>query len=975
MRRPLFILIGISLFIIAAVSVSFSRSGTSGGQAVMAGNTQYDVSQIAQLGGSYKRGSYDEYLSKLQSSASRPDVEVKIEGESYASAQDMEVSVVDDSEDGQGQSLLTGDSGTVNWEFEVPKDGLYNLQMNFFIPEGKESDVEREIRIDGKLPFSEARSLVFSRIWKNETNDFIRDHRGNDLIPAQIEAPEWQETLLQDTTGYYTEPYLFYFSKGKHTLSLESVKEPLTIDYFKLINVEEMPTYDQLAAIYKEKGYEEAERFSVKVQGEHTSTKSSPTLLPYNDRTSPANEPFHVSKLRNNAIGGLNWRMPGQWIEWEIEVPKDGLYQIAVKHRQNYLRDGSALRTLYVDGEIPFREARGMAFPYAADWQMGVIGNSADEPYLFYLTEGTHTIRLETTLGDMAPIIRTVESSILQLNAMYRQIISFTGTVPDTFRDYELDKRIPEMTELFAKERDVLFDVAELIDGSGEGSERSAALKTLAHQLNDMAERPDTVPSRIDSFKTNVGGVGNWLNAFKEQPLSIDYLIVSSPGATLPDPEATSLQNVSSGVQSFLASFTEKYDEFSKKDATGETVTVWITTARDQAQIMKRLIDDTFTNETGINVDLRLVGADVVQSATIAGRGPDVALQMGNDIPVNYATRNAVQDLSIFPDFKEVTKRFHESAIVPYEYNGGYFALPEQQTFPVMFYRKDILEDELKLKAPETWEDVYALIPKLQKNKLVFGMPRLSDEATVSVLPPNAAMAMLLFQNGGALYGDDGLVTGLDEEIAIQQFKKWTDLYVNYKLPIRMDFANRFRTGEMPIGIEDYTMYNMLSVFAPEIKGLWEFVPVPGTIDANGQIRRDVGSGGTASVMLKQAKNKEEAWEFMKWWTSAETQLAFGRQMEIRLGTSARYPTANLEAQSLLPWPRRDYEALKEQMDWVRGIPEVPGGYMSGRHIDNAFHSVVVQGNDPRETIENYVRYINEEITLKRKEFNLPYKE
>ncbi|MCQ6560707.1 extracellular solute-binding protein [Paenibacillus mendelii] len=983
MRRPIYIILGISLVLITAVSVSLSGSGSSGVQAVMAGNTQIDTIQLADKSDSYKKGSYDEYLSKFRSSVERPNLELKIEGESYTSTRDTAVSVVDHQEGGQGKALSTGESGTVEWEFNVPQEGMYNLELKFFVPEGKESDVERELLIDGELPFSEARSLVFNRIWKNETNAFVRDDRNNELIPGQVEVPMWQETFLKDATGYYTEPYLFYFTPGKHTLSLTSVKEPLMIDYFKLTNKDVMPTYDQLAAIYMEKGYRKIENVSIKIQGEHTANKSSATLLPYNDRSSPSIEPYHVSKLRNNAMGGWGWRMPGQWMEWEIEAPEDGLYQIAFKHRQNYLQGGYALRSLYIDGQVPFQEANMLPFPYASNWQMGVVGKSADEPYLFYLTKGTHAIRLETTLGDMAPVIRTVESSILQLNAMYRQIISFTGTVPDTFRDYQLDKRIPHMSELFHKESDLLYEVARLIDGTGEGSDRSAVLKSLAYQLKDMADRPDTVPSRIDRFKTNVGGLGDWLNSFKEQPLAIDYLIVSSPGAKLPDPEASTWGTAKAGVQSFLASFTEKYDEFTDESGDGDTVTVWMTSARDQAQVLKRLIDDTFTPDTGIRVNLKLVSADVVLSATVAGQGPDAALQMGNDLPVNYATRNAVLDLSAFPDFADVSKQFHESAMVPYAYKGKYYALPEQQTFPMLFYRKDILEDELKLQVPETWEDVYELIPALQKHNLELGLPQRPLDMTgneiattnAAALPPSPSLVMLLYQNDGQLYSSDGMTSELDGETAIQVFKKWTDMYVNYKLPIALDFANRFRTGEMPIGIADYTMYNKLSVFAPEIKGLWEFAAVPGTKTASGEIRRDVGSGGSSAVILKQTKNKEAAWTFLKWWTSKETQLAFGRQMEIRLGTSARYPTANLEAMSLLPWPSKDYQQLKKQQEWVHGIPEVPGGYMTGRHIDNAFRKVVVQGDDPRESMDNYVRYINEEITLKRKEFKLPYKE
>src|SRR5699024_12167794 len=62
------------------------------------------------------------------------------------------------------------------------------------------------------------------------------------------------------------------------------------------------------------------------------------TLYAVNDRSSPATEPYDVSKIRMNAIGGYNWRWPGQWITWQIDVPEDGLYQIGVKNKQNTLR-------------------------------------------------------------------------------------------------------------------------------------------------------------------------------------------------------------------------------------------------------------------------------------------------------------------------------------------------------------------------------------------------------------------------------------------------------------------------------------------------------------------------------------------------------------------------------------------------------------------------------------------------------------
>lgn len=49
----------------------------------------------------------------------------------------------------------------------------------------------------------------------------------------------------------------------------------------------------------------------------------------------------------------------------------------------------------------------------------------------------------------------------------------------------------------------------------------------------------------------------------------------------------------------------------------------------------------------------------------------------------------------------------------------------------------------------------------------------------------------------------------------------WTRFYTDYSFPLTYDFYNRFRTGEMPLGLAPYSMYNTLSALAPELDGLW----------------------------------------------------------------------------------------------------------------------------------------------------------
>ncbi|MFC4388607.1 extracellular solute-binding protein [Gracilibacillus marinus] len=917
---------------------------------------------------------FSHYIVKYEDK-NRPMKEYIIEAEHFTRVDEMNIKLLENKKGKQNAAIWTDEIGTVEWNINIEEEGLYHIAIQYYPVEGKSSSIERELRINDELPFQGAQTLTFPRVWGNEKEVIEKDNRGNELRPRQIEKPMWREMLLRDAEGYYVEPYSFYLKEGLNKISLTSSREPMIMDYIKIFQVEEALTYEQVFNEYKDEQYEEVKNIQIKIQGEDAKIKSAPTLYAINDRSSPATEPYHVSKIRMNTIGGYNWRWPGQWITWEVDVPESGLYQIAIKNKQNMLRGVFSTRKLLINGELPFKEVEKIPFTYDNDWNTKLLGEKT--PYLFYLNEGKNEVTLEVTLGDIAPLLRTVETSILELNELYRKILMITGAVPDPYRDYQLEKQIPDLLEKFEQQANTLREVAEELERvTGETSDQTAILNTIEYQLRDFVIRPETIQRRLDSFKINVGSLGTWILTVREQPLEIDYLLVTSSDKQIPKAEASIFQKLKHSAGAFVYSFIEDYNSIGNvaEAESSDAITLWIGTGRDQAQVLKSMIDDTFTPETGIQVNLKLVQMNVLLPATLARQGPDVAMQIGNEIPVNYAMRNAVVDLTQFEDYEQVEKRFRDSAIVPYQFNGGVYALPEQQTFSMLFYRKDILA-ELGLQVPQTWNDVIEMIPVLQKNHMNIAFPLLQDPQApgqVQNLVPNQTFTMMLYQKDGVLYDSDAKSSALNSDISMEVFKDWTSLYTNYKIPLKFDFPNRFRTGEMPIGIDEYTLYNHLSVSAPEIRGLWEFVPIPGTVTEGGTIRREVGSAGTAAVIMEQSKNKEASWEFLKWWTSKDTQVRFGREMEGLMGAAARYPTANIEALQELPWPLRDYKQLEEQWQWVKGIPEVPGGYFTGRHLDNAFREVVNNGTNTREALHDYVIYINDEIKVKRREFNLP---
>ena len=378
--------------------------------------------------------------------------------------------------------------------------------------------------------------------------------------------------------------------------------------------------------------------------------------------------------------------------------------------------------------------------------------------------------------------------------------------------------------------------------------------------------------------------------------------------------------------------------------------------------ILRNLIDTEFVSEAKTNVTLELVAAGSLLVSVLSGNAPDVCLNNPITEPINYAVRGAAMDLTQFNDFDDVVSQFHQSAITPYTFRNKTYGLPETFSFYMFFYRTDIF-DEMGLKAPETWQDLLDLISELQSENLEMGIPHDLN-----------AYAMILYQNGGSLYTEDGEETNIGSNEGLDSFIELTELFTLYDLPPTFDFANRFRSGEMVCGIQDYTIYNQLIAFAPEIQGNWKMIPVPGKPDENGNPRHISVGTGTAAMILTTTKNADKSWEFLKWYLSSGTQSFFAVEMESLLGPAAKYATANMDALKMMTWSREEYDSLLTQMETVMAVPQVPGGYYLQRVLNFAFNRVYnssgeqTMAENPVEVITEYIPELNQEIERKRKE-------
>jgi len=601
-------------------------------------------------------------------------------------------------------------------------------------------------------------------------------------------------------------------------------------------------------------------------------------------------------------------------------------------------------------------------------WDLVTLSDDAGTDLLFPLNAGVNTIRLEVTLGELGEVIDRLLASVYRLNEIYREILVITGPSPDALRDYRLHEHLPHVMDAIYLEIALLYQIHEDLTAmvGGERNEHTGLIASLVRQLDIFYTYPTRIPLQLVNFRQNVSALGDTARVLSESQLDIDFIVVSGADASLPIIREGFFVQAIHEIRGFMASFFMDFGTLGDIHDGDRAIEIWIPTGREQASVLKSMIDDSFTPDHNIGVNLKLVGAAAVLPAVVAGIGPDAVLSMPLPDPVNFAMRNAAVDLSQFPGFDEVVQRFAPSAMVPFEFLGGFYALPETQNFSVMFYRTDILAD-MGISPPQTWQDVNAIMPLLQRNNMSIGIPSVADPLN----PDISGFLTQLYQRGGFLYNDDHSRAILDNEAAIAAFEAYTDFFTLMGSPEWFNFPNRFRSGEMPIGFQDFTLFNMLSVFAPEIQGLWNFALMPGYMDAEGNIDHTVPSWGTSAIIFQQGDRQDLAWEFLTWWTSTESQLRFARELESVLGSAARFPTANLEAFSLLPWSTAQLSVLNAQREFTLGTPEVPGGYYVGRHIINAIRRILNDNVDARETLLDFNIVINRELINKRREFGL----
>lgn len=865
--------------------------------------------------------------------------------------------------------FFSQENSSAVFKFSVAESGFYNIEFVYktVAKINNLAAVEVDLSIDGKS-YDWLKSIKLDRLWTDD-GEIIVDKNGNDVAPNQKEYEIWNTAMLYDSQSSTDKPLYYYFEAGEHSISVKSARGEFYLNKISILNKPEAENYKNVSKKFPINT--SPDNFLRIIEAEDYLYKSSSGIVPATDPSNAATSPNDPIHTKLNYISGSNFKETGSFVEWEIDVQEDGLYCIDMRVRQNYNSGLSSVRSLTIDGEYPFKECEAIPFEYDGDWYIKNIGS--ETPYLFYLTKGKHKLRLTASKGALTNTVYNSEQLIYKLNDLYSAVVMVVGVNPDQYRDYKIEEEIPEIKNTIIGLYDELEKIRleiEKVSGGKSGS-ASATIHTILNLLNTVKKKPDKLCLKLDALRNNIESFAAWVNNLDEQPLDIDYIRVYSPDAELPTGDVNFFAQMSFEIRRLLKTFVDDYDTTDKDK---KHLSVWLSTGFEQMKVIKRLIDNDYTQNN--NTVIKIAMSSDITGAVLAGAGPDICINLASESPVNYASRNVLVDLSQFEDFNEVTKRYEERLLTPFKYKGGCYALPMSISYSMLFVRNDIF-DKLGLSVPQTWQDLYTIAAVLQRNHLELGIP-----SQVGMF------FTLLYQNGGTLF-DSNLQTTFSEQNALNAFELWTSFYSKYSFPLSFDFFNRFRSGQMPIGIADYSLYAHLKASAPEIRGQWTMHHLPGIMSDDGEINRQVcisGATGTSSslglaqsltscVIFKACKEKEEAFNFLNWFTSDTVQASYGIGIEAELGVTGRYTPANLGTLEMLPWTKEEHKALLAARKHVILLPEYPGNYYISREVNNAFRSVVNQQVNPVDMLSRKNVKINKELARKQAQYGITAKE
>lgn len=939
---------------------------------VLAGNSLTSINAYAEGSNETKAAEANVSIDRLKTNYSSVSKQYKLpaySGDAYVYKID---SVISDeyksmlSSDNNGYSnpvanVKAGDKITLT--IDVKENASYVMGFDYLSYDSSILPVKLGVKVDGSYPFYEMRSMTFETSWISEPVDV--DRYGNEIVSLPVKDIRWEHKPVMDASYRYSDELEIELTAGSHELEIEVQEGTVLLGNVSLGAKEKVLKYA---------GSKQAEGSElIVIEGEDFYLRNDSSVHAVGEYDSSLS-PLSATKTVLNTVDEDSFNEAGQTITYKFDVEKAGYYNLAMNYRQSEKNDFPVFVDYRIDGIVPNDAFKGYEVEATNKYRTKTLKDSDDNKLTVYLEPGEHTISLTISVDKLRYALEAVDEIMSGISDLSLEVTKVAGTNKDKYRDLKLTRYIPNLQARLQGWVDELYKITEdaMVYVDAKTPQDVAAFSYLliaANQLQTLADEPNELVYRVSELSTSVNSINtqiaNFVDLINDNNISIDRIYLYQDGAKLPKGQGF-FKSIATSAKRFAHSFLGQ--SYSASNADKNHIQVWVNRPRTYVEIMQKMIDEEFTPETGIEVDLCIMtDAQKLILSNASGDTPDIATGINYSIPFDLAIRGALVDLSKFDNYKEVFSRYQDGLLVPSVVGDGLYSLPETMNFYVLFYRTDIL-GKLGLSTPDTIDELIAMLPDLQMRGLNVYYPT----APMLAMRNYHGTTPLIYQNDGALYGDTALDILVDSEKTVDGFTKLTELFTLYDLPVDVpNFYQHFRNGDLPIGIADFNSYNLILNAAPEIANSWSIALVPGSLDKEtGEIKRYMSGGAESTVMFTSNPEREaKAWDFMEWWSRADVQAEFGQRLQILYGDEYIWPTANLAAFALLPYPTKDKATIMEQAQYILEAPRLLGGYMMEREMSNAYNDVVVNGETVRSRIDEVAKTVERETERKLEEF------
>jgi len=365
---------------------------------------------------------------------------------------------------------------------------------------------------------------------------------------------------------------------------------------------------------------------------------------------------------------------------------------------------------------------------------------------------------------------------------------------------------------------------------------------------------------------------------------------------------------------------------------------------------------DDFTKESGIKVNLTVIGGEVINNKTsteLLGNNTsfDVISIRGESIPF-YGVKNVLEDLRPYLQDQNATPASYKldtvagSLLNYYRWNDAQLGLPWQAATNVTFYRKDLVKAAGFDGPPRTAEDYLEYAKKLNTPPATYGTGLMMQKS--HNLMTDYYQWLLTF--GGDIFDSNGKVI-LDSDEARASLKYWLGLKP-YAPPAVTNWAyERLTTALAQGNVAMAIQWTDAAPFMFDPKGS-KVADTIGFALAPVAKRPIAIVGGWGLTMPKVSKSKKEAYEFIKWATGP----VMARGMAERGGTPSRTDLlADKALSAKYPWFPAQAAAAEVAVSRPRMV--------TWPAVSDALETILAQAATGALTVDEAVKRMAEQAT------------